>query len=214
MQLPTVLHQLINKYNENGFFVLAPNLKDIYWTNGKQFQLWYTSLLLIMKILYTQYRLFMVDRQNYHLFEIKNNKMKKCENIGFNWMRSSQLIFDYRWGSNQIVRCNFECYDFQFFPFRKTNDLINYIEVSKKQYMDDRAFLKCHGLHLYYFGRNKHEKFDTLTSKWSTFTSENKSIFTVCLWNHLFYVIYYDHLISIYNPVTDTWVKTQNKVPF
>ncbi len=211
MLLPKVLSHLIDKYNEIGFYILHPNKKDIYWSNGKKIEKWYSFAGKINRVLTYNNRLFLCNDFGIVTKYISQQNIKEIhtsDNI-FHPLRFFQF-----YGSGTLVNKNMRAFGY----YSTKIELILKNEALSFKFQTPHAFiglfLKSFDSNLYYFGYgNQHQKYDIKTGIWTKFNfKKDAPIYDIYLFQDKFYVVYCDYSISFFDPNLNQWFQTNLKL--
>lgn len=159
--VPTVLLQLINKYNENGGFILKS--QKIYWFNGKRLEFWVHwpgggSVFHYEKNLYVA--------TSIHVMIYKNKRFNKIylSNIWNNLLNIAHknAIYDNDGQCALVNGCRYQCTTLRFEMF----DGNLYTQLPRKQFPAFGFAMFPHKHEIYYFGTIS-EKYDIIAQRWT-----------------------------------------------
>ncbi len=197
--IPTVLLKLIHLYNEKGSVLLSANNEKVYWTNGKRFEFWCN-----FEHRFVNY----VIKCNNHIFAIQHNlksifMMKLGKWIFYDGKFVDSLARKLRLGKHETrLRINSQIWYYRLCAVNLYRQMSNTIWKLLDEILTIYVSSFIIGLHDTVY------VFDDTGFKFNHFKKEitfinipkNRTLANVVLINNLFYMIYLDQTISIYNP--------------
>lgn len=195
--IPTVLLDLITKYQNIGIFVYDGNY-NIYLFDGKTWQFWCVySGFYPKEILTYDNNICYIKNASGISYIYKNLKWQKAKNKNTMNIKIND-------------KKEIEIAVFGEFILHEHNK--ESIRLPRKRNINSGDTLLSDGKkYLFYFSAYDNEKFDLETFKWSNFANPpyrcqqyTKLFFQ---FKDLFYMIYSDNECLEYNPITDTWKK-------
>lgn len=213
--LASVLLNLIDNYNEDGFLILSSNLIDIYWCNGKRMELFIRSNIELSTILFLNKKLYAKDFDNNVLQIFKNKKFVDYNIQNVSILSSLGFFNQTNFIKGRIALCDSYIYYDSFFKFEKTKDLKNWINLKYKKDKNGGYILKSYRKCLYYFAHGQNEIYDTIKEQWFNFASnisKKPNINNIYLFKNQFYICYENHFVFKYDPQLDKWFETKLKI--
>ncbi len=185
---------IVHAYNENGIYFLFRHI--LWWFNGKRFEKWLYCPNIRYIFVYNKH--IYAGTTNYTMCILENQKFKSLKDL----FRSTAYI-------NHWCIClddDGNRYDYSRItgPFTK-----NGYFLSEKSYPYQGTKLLYNDGFLYHFSFLKNginEKFDIQNNQWSLFDNQRfYQIDDVHLLNKLFYILFTNGKIGIYNSKSDSW---------
>ena len=175
---------IVNKYNENGIYFLFHGF--IWWFNGKRKEKWCHSE--AEEIYFYQGKLYDISDFFTTLNQILNIKYEQF----------SRVCYDqngYFYGEGLLC------------PFGKCKKNGRVTILPQKVWLQSGFKMLYYDNFVYYFSNEHNEKFDIQKDIWFDFKNNINywGISDVGLLNGLFYVLYENGKISIYNPKLNSW---------
>ncbi len=187
---------LINKYNEDGIIVECEN--KFYWFNGSRYEFWCLKPQGASHPVYYKSKLYV--KIDLLVYEYKNKKF--ILSLNEDVLVTSLLHFKYRCLYKENV------YDFLNVGKKlwRIGKFGNWMQIDQEKPSYSGLFLFGYENCIYVIG-DKNEKFNLLTSSWSTFKKTPFLMTNGCFLNDKFYNLSEeDTFINYYDPKIDQWI--------